>query len=104
MTATSKSDPSKSVSTGVALFPPVAVTLSPAGPIVLSAGQTIRFAQTVLNALDMEVDWSVKGQGTIDQTGLYTAPALIKGAQIVTITATSIADDTKSASVNIQLQ
>jgi hypothetical protein len=103
--ATMKSDPTKTVRTGVALFPPVSLTVSPSGPVQLNAGQTMRFAQTVLNALDMEVDWSIspKNAGSIDNTGLYTAPATIKSAQTVTVIATSIADQSKTATATISL-
>jgi hypothetical protein len=94
-----------SITGGVVLFPPVSLTVFPPGPVSLTAGQTTRFAQTVYNALDEEVVWSVtpKNAGTIDSTGLYTAPTTIKTAQTVTITATSVADPSKSATATVLL-
>ncbi|HEY3835310.1 MAG TPA: Ig-like domain-containing protein [Bryobacteraceae bacterium] len=90
---------------GVVLFPPVALTVFPPGPVSLSAGQTTRFAQTVYNAMDEDVTWSVspKNAGTIDSTGLYTAPASVKSPQTVTITATSVANPGKSATATVLL-
>jgi hypothetical protein len=41
--------------------------------------------------------------GTISSSGLYTAPALIATQQTVTVVATSVADNTKSASVTLTL-
>jgi hypothetical protein len=104
--ATLKSDATKSVSTGVVLFPPVSVSVSPSGPVPLTAGQTMRFAQSVNNSLDSGVDWSIspKNSGTIDSTGLYTAPATIKNQTTVTVTATSITDQSKTGTATITLQ
>jgi hypothetical protein len=103
VTATLKSG--GSITGGVVLFPPVSLTVFPPGPVSLTAGQTARFAQTVYNAMDEEVIWSVspKNAGTVDGTGLYTAPTTIKTAQTVKITATSVADPTKSATATVLL-
>jgi hypothetical protein len=105
ITASSTTD-SNSVATGIALFPPVSLTVSPVGPVALKAGQGWRFAQTVLNALDSGVDWSISplNSGTIDATGLYTAPSAVASQQTVVITATSLADRTKTASATVTLQ
>lgn len=45
------------------------------------------------------VTWSVTGGGSIDQTGLYTAPATLSASTTVTITATSTANPSVSVSV-----
>lgn len=61
---------------------------------VLYAGQTQRFHGTAANpGGDSTVMWSIapEGAGSIDSTGIYTAPASIDTKQIVTITATSTA-------------
>jgi hypothetical protein len=106
ITATSKTDPTKTVTTGVGLYPPVKISVTPPVPIVLTANQTFRFVPTVLNALDSNIDWSIssKSPGTIDNTGLYTAPATIKSQTTVVVTATSIADSSKTATGTIILQ
>jgi hypothetical protein len=47
------------------------------------------------------VTWSVTGGGSIDQTGLYTAPASLSSATTVTITATSTVNSSISNSVQV---
>jgi hypothetical protein len=64
------------------------------------------FTATVHNSTNQSVGWTVAGgasNGTIDSTGLYTAPGVVP-AGAVTITATAEMDSTKSdnATVNIQ--
>ena len=84
--------------------PPIAVTLSP-NSITLGGAQTQQFTATVTNTSNTAVTWSLSpaGVGTIDSTGLYTAPTPIAGQQTVTVTATSQADTTKSAAATIAL-
>jgi hypothetical protein len=70
----------------------------------LTGGSTLQFAATVLGLLDTSVKWSINPQvGTISNSGLYTAPAVISGSQAVTVTATSNALLTLSASALITL-
>jgi hypothetical protein len=70
----------------------------------LSAGQSQQFTATVTGSSNMTVTWSLNPQlGTINQTGLYTAPSSITTQQIVTVTATSAADTTKTASAIVTL-
>ncbi len=106
ITATLRSDSTKSASSGVALYPPVAVAISPGTPVTLTAGQTLRFSQTVYNSLDNNVTWSIspKNAGSIDDSGLYATPATLKTQGTVVVTATSIADSTKSASTTVTIQ
>jgi len=87
-----------------------AVALGPAPPS-LTVGQTFQFTASVSNASNTALTWSVSGVkggnstvGTISGTGLYTAPsALPTGNSPITITATSQADPTLSASVTITI-
>jgi hypothetical protein len=67
--------------------------------------QSQRFTARAGYADRVVVNWSINpaGAGSIDNTGLYTAPASIPSQQAVTVTATSVADSTKSASVNVTL-
>ncbi|MGD0832781.1 MAG: DUF2341 domain-containing protein, partial [Terracidiphilus sp.] len=57
----------------------------------LYQGQTQQFTASVPGNCSGVVSWSISpiGAGTIDQTGLYTAPASIATQQTVTVTATS---------------
>lgn len=94
---------------GIAILPasttPVAVSVTPTSA-TLSASQTQQFSATVANSANTAVTWSLSpatGAGTVSASGLYTAPATIGSSQNVTITATSAADPTKSASATITL-
>jgi len=69
--------------------------------------QTAQFAATVGNTSNTAVTWAVTtpGGGSIDQTGLYTAPMIAAGLPTtVTITATSMADSTKVGSAQETLK
>ncbi|HEV2445028.1 MAG TPA: Ig-like domain-containing protein, partial [Candidatus Sulfopaludibacter sp.] len=79
------------------------ITISPTSAS-LTTGQTQQFTATVSGANSNVVVWSISPQtGTIDQTGLYTAPAAVGATSKVTVTATSQADPTKSASAVVTL-
>ena len=103
VTATSQADPTKTGTATITLALPV--TVSPASA-TLVAGQTQQFTATVTVAGSTAVTWSVTpaGSGTITTAGLYTAPFCIASQQTATVTATSVADPTKSASVTLTLQ
>ena len=88
--------------------PPVSVTVTPA-TATLYAGQTQQFTSSVSNNDGSRcgkdrVTWTISPSvGTISSTGLYTAPVTISKQQTVTVTATSQANPTKSASATITL-
>jgi hypothetical protein len=72
---------------------------------------TQQFNPTVLNATNTSVVWSVNGTtggssglGTITTGGLYTAPSTVPTPAVVTVTATSSQDFTKSASAQVTVQ
>ena len=103
VTATSQADNTKSASATITLMPPVAVSVSPASA-TLSASQTQAFTATVANTANTAVTWSLSPNvGTIDASGLYTAPDSISSGQTVTVTATSQADSTQTASAIVTL-
>lgn len=84
--------------------PSVALTLSPASA-ELGAGQSQPFAAQVTGTPDKSVTWSLEPQaGAISAAGVYTAPASIALAQIVRVTATSVADPSKRASTEVRLK
>ena len=108
MTATSIADTTKSASTTIPITaapPPIMVAVSPTLTAV-TISQTQQFAATVTGDLqNLGVTWTVDGEtsgnrvsGTISSSGLYT-PGLQFGVH--TVTATSVADVSKSASVTI---
>jgi hypothetical protein len=84
-------------------MPPVSVFVSPASA-TLAASQTQQFTATVSNSTNTAVNWTISpNMGSISSTGLYTAPANIASQQTITVTATSLADSTKSAAATITL-
>ena len=102
VTATAVADTSKSAAAVATILPAIVVTVSPVSPNV-HLSKTQRFTATVQNAVDSAVIWSVRGTGcrgdacgTVDNSGLYTAPATLPSPATVTITATSVEDTAKS--------
>jgi hypothetical protein len=96
--------------------PPISVTVSPSTvnlyPNLTVNGvqgtpQTQQFTASVTNSTNTAVTWTVTGgsaNGTIDATGLYTAPAVLPSPASVTVVATSSADASKSGSATVNLQ
>jgi len=92
--------------------PPISVTVSPNPvnnlyPSLNGAPpQTQQFTATVHNSSNQSVTWTVAGgaaNGTIDATGLYTAPAAVP-AGAVTVSATAQADATKSGNATVNIK
>ncbi len=81
----------------------VVVQVNPASAS-LGGSQTQQFAATVTGSANTAVTWSrTPAVGTLSSAGLYTAPATITTQQVVTVTATSVADTTRSASAAVTL-
>ena len=104
VTATSVADPAKFSTATVTVIPPVAVTIAPTTAQVV-AGTHQQFTATVINTSNTAVTWSLAGSGcsgsacgSISSSGLYTAPSTVPSPAQVTVTATSVADSTKSSS------
>lgn len=107
VTATSSADATVSGTAKITLTAAptssVSVNISPA-TATLTPGQTQQFSASVSNASVNTVTWSITpATGSIDQTGLYTAPAVISVSAKVTVTATAAADASKSATATITL-
>ncbi len=88
----------------------VVVTVAPATAMV-RAGATQVFTAAVTGNANTSVTWSVNAAaggnaatGTIDATGLYTAPANLPTPNTITVTATSAADTTKSGNGAVTLE
>ena len=88
----------------------VSVSVSP-GVAAISTGQSqsLQFSAAVAGTTNTGVTWAVNGVaggnatvGTITSSGLYASPSAPTSA-VVTVTATSAADATKSASSNVIL-
>ncbi len=80
----------------VSIVTGVAVNISPSTAKLLPNG-TQAFTATVTGSSNAGVTWAATG-GTVSSAGLYTAPA---GTGSYTVTATSVVDNTKSASAAI---
>ena len=81
----------------------VFVQVSPT-PVSLFASQHQQFTASVSGNANTAVNWSYSPQiGTLTAGGLYTATASIPTAQTVSVSATSQADSTKSATATVNL-
>lgn len=110
LTATSVADPSQSATASIGLTS--RFTLSAQGPASVAAGATAQFTATIQPVPGSNpatgVNWSVSGAGcatgpnacgTISAAGAYTAPSVPPQPPQITVTATSVADPSKTASV-----
>jgi hypothetical protein len=101
VTATSAADTTKSAKATVTVnaAPVVTVAVSPTNAVV-QTGKTQQFTATVTGNSNTAVTWTATG-GTISNTGLFTAGAT---AGSFSVTATSVADPTKSGSTPVSVQ
>jgi hypothetical protein len=80
----------------------IGVNVTPTN-ITLTGSQAQQFAASVTGTSNQSVIWSYSPEiGTLTTNGFYMAPEAIP-PQTVTITATSVADETKSASATVTL-
>src|SRR5437879_4918212 len=110
VTAVSVADPTRSGSAQVTVTAaptPVTVSVAPAAASVQTGG-TQTFTATVTNTTNTAVTWQVNGitggntsVGTISTTGVYTAPATVPSPAMVTVTAVSVADPTRSGAAQV---
>jgi serine protease len=104
VTATSAADTTKSASAQVTITAPITVSITPTMASV-QTGMTQTFSAVVTGSSNTTVNWSVNGVaggdvtvGMISTSGVYTAPMTVPTPAMVTVTAVSAADSTKSAS------
>ena len=102
--ATSVANSTMSALATVTLYPPIAVAVAPT-TVALRSSQTQQFTATVTNSPNGAVTWSLTPSvGSINGSGLYTAPSSISATQTVTLKATSVVDATKSGIATITLR
>lgn len=108
VTAVAMADNSKTAAASVMVnpLPVVGVVISPTSAMI-AVSTTEQFMATVSGTSNLAVTWSVDQipggnttVGTVSSNGLYTAPP-VAGAH--TVTATSVADNTKSASATVSV-
>jgi len=87
----------------------VSVNISPATATVVLK-QTRQFTATVTGTSNTSVVWKVNGVtggnttvGRVSSNGLYTAPRRVPAPATVAVSATSVADATKSASAQVTI-
>jgi hypothetical protein len=85
----------------------VGITISPATATV-RVKQSRQFTATLTGTANTSVTWKVNGiaggnttVGRVSSTGVYTAPRRVPSPATVTVSATSVADATKSASAQV---
>ncbi len=96
---------------GSATAVPVAtVTVTPTSAQPFQ-GETVQFQAAVLNAGSSAIQWQVNQtpsgnstMGTIDSTGLYTAPVLVPNPPTVTVSAVLQSDSTKTGSASVTVR
>jgi hypothetical protein len=114
VTAASVADPSQSASVSVTIVSGVVVSIvKPAISQTLPAGSTLNLLASVTGTTNTGVNWTVNGilngnstYGAISGQGLsvtYDAPTSIPSPSMFNLTATSLADSTKSASVSVTI-
>ncbi len=120
LTATSHADPSRSGAAMITIASqasPVSVAVSPAYSFVSPSTGTVstqQFFSTVTGSSNAAVTWTVQsavtGQGcsgsacgSVDSTGLYSAPTSAPSPNAISVIATSQADPTESASAEIAI-
>lgn len=110
--ATSVADPAKSATAATTITSNLTVAVM--GPTAVNTGANAQFTATVtpasLSDPDPGVTWSVDGiaggnatVGTIDASGMYTAPLVAPPSQMATITAVSVADPAKIGSTAVTI-
>ncbi|MDY6933868.1 MAG: hypothetical protein SVZ03_06550 [Spirochaetota bacterium] len=80
--------------------------------VTVITGKSFQFTATVTDATDTSVTWSVSSaiesdKGVIDQSGMYTSVdmnSLSASAATLTVTATSVEDNSKFDSINIKVE
>ncbi|MGB8541810.1 MAG: hypothetical protein WCD49_09260 [Candidatus Acidiferrales bacterium] len=118
VTATSAADPTRSGNAIVIITGAtgaVAVSISPPFAFIAPSSATIsqqRFYATVTGSSNTGVTWTVQsavpgqgcsgaGCGSVDATGLYSAPTVAPSPNAISVIAASVADATKSATATV---
>ena len=120
LTATSAADSTRAGSAIVIITGPTGtafVSISPPFAFIAPSSATLsqrRFFAAVTGSANTNVSWTVQsavlGQGcsgaacgSVDSTGLYSAPTVAPSPNAISVTATSLADATKSATATVAI-
>jgi hypothetical protein len=113
ITAISNQDPTKATSVPVAItqgtIQSITVTVTPP-QAAIQVGKSLQFSAQVTDAPTNSVTWEVNGIpagnttiGTIDSNGLYVAPKAVPNPAVVTVSAVSTLDPTKSGTASVTI-
>jgi hypothetical protein len=110
VTATSQASSNTSASASVTILPHIIVSVLP-GSATMAGGSQQRFTATVAGTANQQVTWTIAGAGcgvagacgSIDSTGLFTAPATVPSPNAIDIVATSADDTTQSATAVVTI-
>jgi hypothetical protein len=107
VTAISVADANKTADVKVTVELPISVSPTAAS---VEAAETQQFTATVGFSSNKNVSWNVNGiaggnstVGTINSSGLYTAPNSVPNPDTVTVTAVANADNSRSASATVTI-
>jgi len=110
ITATSHADATKSSSATVTITSDLALSLNPnTASVELGAGQSFQVTVTSAGHPDTAMRWSLSGGacptacGTVDSSGLFTAPRILPSPTSATVTAQSVADPSKQISATVSI-
>ncbi len=110
ITATSAADNTMSALASVTILPHVVVSVQPGSAALADTGQ-LRFTASVSGSNNQLVIWMIAGAGcgspgicgTIDSSGLYTAPTAAPSPNLINIVATSSEDISQSATATVTI-
>jgi len=110
ITAMSQADSTRSASASVTILPHVAVSVAP-GSVTLASTQQLRFSASVTGTNNRIVIWQITGAGcgnsgacgSIDSSGLYSAPSAAPSPNLIKVTAISSEDITQSALATVTI-
>jgi hypothetical protein len=108
VTVTSQADSTKSGLASITILSHIAVSVQP-GNVNLAGTETLRFTAIITGTSNQQVIWMITGAacgipencGSIDSTGLYTAPAAMPSPNLITVVATSSEDTGQSGTATI---
>ena len=114
VTATSQANSSLSASVSVTITPGVVVSITtPTSPLNVVSGSAVKFQASVTGTANTGVSWTVNGVANGDSTygiisnpslsSTYVAPFAVPAPGTFDVTVTSLADNTKSASVIVTI-
>jgi hypothetical protein len=110
ITATSQAGGNVSATASVTILSHVGVSVQPGSATIGITGK-LQFTASVTGTVNPQVTWSITGAGcvqpgvcgTIDSTGLYTAPPAVPSPALIDIVATSSADTSQSGTATVTI-